>query len=153
MYTYMCVTYIYIPLYRQYIYFLNIFPPNLRLSFFFFVVRVYIQSFETKPTAKGILVFILVHKRHIGVRCHGKGVDCLIRSLMFHFSNKNIRSLAILNCKNMSSESPRKKSRHVCLICGSYTTLMINIYEPRSGPNIVEVINQKFGMQVNIWDH
>lgn len=68
---------------------------------------------------------------------------------MFYFLNKNICSIKTLIFKNMSSESPRKKSRHVCLICGSYTTLMINIYEPRSGPNIVEVINQKFGMQVN----
>lgn len=52
--------------------------------------------------------------------------------------------------KIMSSESPRKKSRQVCLICGSYTTLIVNIYEPRSGPNIVDLINQKFGPQVNI---
>lgn len=51
----------------------------------------------------------------------------------------------------MSSESPKKKSRNVCLICGNSTTLMIDIYEPRSGPNIVDVIKLKYGTQVRIY--
>lgn len=40
------------------------------------------------------------------------------------------------------------KQKKVCFICGSYTTFTINIYEPRSGPNIVDVINEKFKVQV-----
>lgn len=41
-----------------------------------------------------------------------------------------------------------KQQKKVCFICGSQTTFTINIYEPRSGPNIVDVINQKFKVQV-----
>ncbi|XP_037032029.1 protein phyllopod [Bradysia coprophila] len=48
----------------------------------------------------------------------------------------------------MSSESPRKK-RLTCLICGSYTASMLNIYEPRCGPNIVEIIKQKFELELS----
>lgn len=42
----------------------------------------------------------------------------------------------------------RPVQKKVCFICGSYTTLTINIYEPRTGPNIVDVINEKFKVQV-----
>lgn len=42
-----------------------------------------------------------------------------------------------------------KQQKKVCFICGSQTTFTINIYEPRSGPNIVDVINQKFKVQVS----
>lgn len=41
-----------------------------------------------------------------------------------------------------------KQQKKVCFICGSQTTFTINIYEPRSGPNIVDVINEKFKVQV-----
>lgn len=34
--------------------------------------------------------------------------------------------------------------KRVCFICGSQTTLIINIHEPRNGPNIVDVISEKF---------
>lgn len=47
-----------------------------------------------------------------------------------------------------NNTEPIKQQKKVCFICGSQTTFTINIYEPRSGPNIVDVINQKFKVQV-----
>lgn len=43
-----------------------------------------------------------------------------------------------------STESQEKK---VCFICGSHTTLFINIYERRCGPNMIDVISEKFKMR------
>lgn len=42
------------------------------------------------------------------------------------------------------SESKVKKKPHVCLICGIQTNLLLNIFEPRNGPNIVDVIYEKY---------
>lgn len=43
-----------------------------------------------------------------------------------------------------SSQQPQKK---ICFICGTLTTHIINIYEPRIGPNIIDIINEKFKMR------
>lgn len=51
------------------------------------------------------------------------------------------------NCNNVD-KTIKQQQKKVCFICGSYTTFTINIYEPRSGPNIVDVINEKFKVQV-----
>ncbi|XP_016997956.2 protein phyllopod [Drosophila takahashii] len=37
--------------------------------------------------------------------------------------------------------------KRTCLICGCHTNQTINIYEPRSGPNIVQLIQAKFKFQ------
>ncbi|KAH8400651.1 hypothetical protein KR009_000038 [Drosophila setifemur] len=37
--------------------------------------------------------------------------------------------------------------KRTCLICGCHTNQTINIYEPRSGPNIVQLIHAKFKFQ------
>lgn len=39
------------------------------------------------------------------------------------------------------------KKTNVCLICGIYTTSSLNIFEPRNGPNIREVIYQKYNFR------
>lgn len=39
------------------------------------------------------------------------------------------------------------KKTNVCLICGIYTNLSLNIFEPRNGPNIREVIYQKYNFR------
>lgn len=39
------------------------------------------------------------------------------------------------------------KKTNVCLICGIYTNLSLNIFEPRNGPNIREVIFQKYNFR------
>lgn len=39
--------------------------------------------------------------------------------------------------------------KRTCLICGCQTNQTINIYEPRSGPNIVQLIQAKFKFQVS----
>lgn len=41
--------------------------------------------------------------------------------------------------------------KRTCLICGCHTNQTINIYEPRSGPNIVQLIQAKFKFQVWIY--
>lgn len=41
--------------------------------------------------------------------------------------------------------------KRTCLICGCHTNQTINIYEPRSGPNIVQLIQAKFKFQVWIF--
>lgn len=46
--------------------------------------------------------------------------------------------------------------KRTCLICGCQTNQTINIYEPRSGPNIVQLIQAKFKFQVSCsapWRH
>lgn len=42
-----------------------------------------------------------------------------------------------------------ENKKSVCFICGSYTSQTINIYEKRAGPNIVDIINEKFKVQVS----
>uniref|UniRef100_A0A182WDR4 ZAD domain-containing protein n=1 Tax=Anopheles minimus TaxID=112268 RepID=A0A182WDR4_9DIPT len=37
-----------------------------------------------------------------------------------------------------------RRKTNVCLICGIYTNLSLNIFEPRNGPNIVDVIYEKY---------
>lgn len=48
------------------------------------------------------------------------------------------------------SENSSEYLKRTCLICGCHTNQTINIYEPRSGPNIVQLIQAKFKFQVNI---
>nr|XP_019536347.2 uncharacterized protein LOC109407649 isoform X1 [Aedes albopictus] len=49
---------------------------------------------------------------------------------------------------NLSSGGPHKSNKtNVCLICGIYTNLSVNIFEPRSGPDIREVIYQKYNFK------
>lgn len=43
-----------------------------------------------------------------------------------------------------STSSAIRPNYNVCLICGSHTDLVLNIFEPRCGPNIVEIIYAKF---------
>ncbi|XP_004527506.1 protein phyllopod [Ceratitis capitata] len=45
------------------------------------------------------------------------------------------------------SEKSSEYMKRTCLICGCHTNQTINIYEPRSGPNIVELIQAKFKFQ------
>uniref|UniRef100_A0A034WS66 Protein phyllopod n=1 Tax=Bactrocera dorsalis TaxID=27457 RepID=A0A034WS66_BACDO len=45
------------------------------------------------------------------------------------------------------SEISSEFLKRTCLICGCHTNQTINIYEPRSGPNIVELIQAKFKFQ------
>ncbi|XP_054739560.1 protein phyllopod [Anastrepha obliqua] len=45
------------------------------------------------------------------------------------------------------SEKSSEYLKRTCLICGCHTNQTINIYEPRSGPNIVELIQAKFKFQ------
>ncbi|XP_075168475.1 phyllopod [Haematobia irritans] len=45
------------------------------------------------------------------------------------------------------SENPSEYLKRTCLICGCHTNQTINIYEPRSGPNIVQLIQAKFKFQ------
>lgn len=49
---------------------------------------------------------------------------------------------AIPKCGTGGGGSGQEK--RVCFICGSQTTQIINIHEPRAGPNIVDVISEKF---------
>lgn len=44
-------------------------------------------------------------------------------------------------------ESISEPAENVCFICGTYTRLIINIYEPRCGPNMIDVINERYKMQ------
>ncbi|TMW52102.1 hypothetical protein DOY81_002819 [Sarcophaga bullata] len=45
------------------------------------------------------------------------------------------------------SENSSEFLKRTCLICGCHTNQTINIYEPRSGPNIVQLIQAKFKFQ------
>ncbi|XP_017482711.1 PREDICTED: protein phyllopod [Rhagoletis zephyria] len=45
------------------------------------------------------------------------------------------------------SEKASEYLKRTCLICGCHTNQTINIYEPRNGPNIVELIQAKFKFQ------
>lgn len=44
------------------------------------------------------------------------------------------------------SDAQRPEKR-ICFICGSYTTSIINIHEPRCGPNMIDVISEKYQMR------
>lgn len=44
----------------------------------------------------------------------------------------------------VSRTSENGEKKRVCFICGSHTTLIVNIYEPRAGPNMVNIISEKF---------
>jgi hypothetical protein len=37
-----------------------------------------------------------------------------------------------------------------CLICGVQSANLLNIFEPRRGPNIVDVIFEKYGFRLNL---
>lgn len=67
-----------------------------------------------------------------------------------------------MSSENCNRNSPNDQSHHnnesatenrpnpeikVCFICGCHTTLVINIREPRCGPNMIDVISEKFKMQ------
>ncbi|XP_055595760.1 protein phyllopod [Uranotaenia lowii] len=45
------------------------------------------------------------------------------------------------------------KKTNVCLICGIYTNQSLNIFEPRNGPNIREVIYQKYNFKAERSDN
>ncbi|XP_073847078.1 phyllopod [Musca autumnalis] len=45
------------------------------------------------------------------------------------------------------SENSSEYLKRTCLICGCHTNQTINIYEPRKGPNIVQLIQAKFKFQ------
>lgn len=47
----------------------------------------------------------------------------------------------------MSVDSTENQEKKVCFICGSHTTQFINIYERRCGPNMIDVISEKFKMR------
>lgn len=50
--------------------------------------------------------------------------------------------------ENVSPGGQQKSIKtNVCLICGIYTNLSLNIFEPRSGPDIREVIYQKYNFK------
>ncbi|XP_055318467.1 uncharacterized protein LOC129576788 [Sitodiplosis mosellana] len=61
------------------------------------------------------------------------------------------------NCKQFSPEDSKQdesatetsenREKKVCFICGGRTTLIINIHEPRCGPNMIDVISEKFKMR------
>lgn len=42
----------------------------------------------------------------------------------------------------------QKKEKKVCFICGSHTIFIINIHDKRVGPDMIDVIKQKFNMQI-----
>uniref|UniRef100_A0A182K8J2 ZAD domain-containing protein n=1 Tax=Anopheles christyi TaxID=43041 RepID=A0A182K8J2_9DIPT len=46
-----------------------------------------------------------------------------------------------------------RRKTNVCLICGIYTNLSLNIFEPRSGPNIVDVIYEKYKFRAERGDN
>lgn len=48
----------------------------------------------------------------------------------------------------VASSAGSEYLKRTCLICGCQTNQTINIYEPRSGPNIVQLIQAKFKFQV-----
>lgn len=50
-------------------------------------------------------------------------------------------------CEESMSENTDGREKNVCFICGSYTRLTINIHEPRCGPNMIDVISEKFKMR------
>lgn len=54
----------------------------------------------------------------------------------------------IFKLKTKMSDNPSEYLKRTCLICGCHTNQTINIYEPRSGPNIVQLIQAKFKFQV-----
>lgn len=56
------------------------------------------------------------------------------------------------NVPSGGSQGPAKKT-NVCLICGIYTNLSLNIFEPRNGPNIREVIYQKYNFKAERADN
>lgn len=47
----------------------------------------------------------------------------------------------------LMTENTENREKKVCFICGSHTTLIINIHEPRCGPNMIDVISEKFKMR------
>lgn len=47
----------------------------------------------------------------------------------------------------MSVDSTENQEKKVCFICGSHTTQFINIYDRRCGPNMIDVISEKFKMR------
>uniref|UniRef100_A0A182RLS9 ZAD domain-containing protein n=1 Tax=Anopheles funestus TaxID=62324 RepID=A0A182RLS9_ANOFN len=46
-----------------------------------------------------------------------------------------------------------RRKTNVCLICGIYTNLSLNIFEPRNGPNIVDVIYEKYKFRAERGDN
>lgn len=72
-------------------------------------------------------------------------------------STSSTSSSSSNNCKQYSPDesnigatmvaSTENQEKKVCFICGSHTTQFINIYERRCGPNMIDVISQKFKMR------
>ncbi|XP_058065312.1 protein phyllopod [Anopheles bellator] len=46
-----------------------------------------------------------------------------------------------------------RRKANVCLICGIYTNLSLNIFEPRNGPNIIDVIYEKYKFRAERGDN
>ncbi|XP_050090559.1 protein phyllopod [Anopheles aquasalis] len=46
-----------------------------------------------------------------------------------------------------------RRKTNVCLICGIYTNLSFNIFEPRNGPNIIDVIYEKYKFRAERGDN
>lgn len=51
------------------------------------------------------------------------------------------------NLDGSMMESTENRETKVCFICGTHTTLIVNIHEPRCGPNMIDVISEKFKMK------
>ena len=56
-------------------------------------------------------------------------------------------SISLMEMTTTTTSSSNSKT-NVCLICGIHTTLSLNIFEPRNGPNIVDVIYLKYKFRV-----
>nr|XP_040237332.2 protein phyllopod [Anopheles coluzzii] len=52
-----------------------------------------------------------------------------------------------------STSTVLRRKTNVCLICGIYTNLSLNIFEPRNGPNIVDVIYEKYKFRAERGDN
>ncbi|EDW79674.1 uncharacterized protein Dwil_GK17893 [Drosophila willistoni] len=61
-------------------------------------------------------------------------------------ADNHAESAAAMSAASTAAASSEYLKR-TCLICGCHTNQTINIYEPRSGPNIVQLIQAKFKFQ------
>lgn len=62
-------------------------------------------------------------------------------------SDKQLSPGEYSNWDGSVSENTQNQEQKVCFICGNHTTLIINIHEPRCGPNMIDVISEKFKMR------
>lgn len=51
------------------------------------------------------------------------------------------------NADDHSSSDEQPKEKKVCFVCGSRTIFIVNIRERRCGPNMIDVISEKFKMR------